>query len=337
MSVSHFPTIPKRMSSTRLTNQRSTPFVQHSRLSRRARPHQTAGMRRSGRAGRAGRRLLKRREWRSLIERCCFSPAVSKHSETHPLWLGTALQRASHKNRSSSGRRIKPGALPARSTRRSSSLSVVPATRPKLWAETCRALFGECTSGNRLRSTATRPSDTVRDLRRVRRRQGRCARHGRGALPVPALPVSGSLDAITPSTSAALVARTFPLPPRDLRRHRPRRRGSSRPNVFSSIMNGFLDNPATFDQSCVSTVTPIWTGSVGPKSLAVTGRLADGWIPPGGCDWLSSRYRQSCPRIDNAAAAVGRDPAQIATMFNFGGRITASSYSARGGHRVRPA
>jgi hypothetical protein len=71
-SVSHFPTIPRRMSSTRLANQRSTPFVQHSRLSRRARPHQIAGMRRSGRAGRAGRRLLKRREWRSLIERCCF-------------------------------------------------------------------------------------------------------------------------------------------------------------------------------------------------------------------------------------------------------------------------
>jgi alkanesulfonate monooxygenase SsuD/methylene tetrahydromethanopterin reductase-like flavin-dependent oxidoreductase (luciferase family) len=63
-------------------------------------------------------------------------------------------------------------------------------------------------------------------------------------------------------------------------------------------------------------VPPIWTGSVGPKSLAVTGRLADGWIPPGGSDWLSSRYRQSRPRIDDAAA-VGRDPAQIATMFNF--------------------
>ena len=64
-------------------------------------------------------------------------------------------------------------------------------------------------------------------------------------------------------------------------------------------------------------VPPIWTGSVGPKSLAVTGRLADGWIPPGGSDWLSARYRQSRPRIDDAAAAVGRDPAEIATMFNF--------------------
>jgi len=32
---------------------------------------------------------------------------------------------------------------------------------------------------------------------------------------------------------------------------------------------------------------PIWTGSVGPKSLAVTGRLADGWVPPGASDWQS--------------------------------------------------
>ena len=39
----------------------------------------------------------------------------------------------------------------------------------------------------------------------------------------------------------------------------------------------------------------VFTGSVGPKSLAVTGRLADGWIPPGGSDWLSQLYRESRP------------------------------------------
>ena len=64
---------------------------------------------------------------------------------------------------------------------------------------------------------------------------------------------------------------------------------------------------------------PVWTGSVGPKSLAVTGRLADGWVPPMASDWQSTRYRESRPRIDEAAAAAGRDPAQIASVYNFGG------------------
>jgi alkanesulfonate monooxygenase SsuD/methylene tetrahydromethanopterin reductase-like flavin-dependent oxidoreductase (luciferase family) len=67
---------------------------------------------------------------------------------------------------------------------------------------------------------------------------------------------------------------------------------------------------------------PIWTGSVGPKSLAVTGRLADGWVPSRGSDWLSPLYRQSRPIIDEAAVAAGRDTAAIVTVYNFGGRIT---------------
>ena len=54
----------------------------------------------------------------------------------------------------------------------------------------------------------------------------------------------------------------------------------------------------------------VWTGSVGPKSLAATGRVADGWIPGHAADWLSQRYRTSRPVIDEAAAAAGRDPAQ---------------------------
>jgi alkanesulfonate monooxygenase SsuD/methylene tetrahydromethanopterin reductase-like flavin-dependent oxidoreductase (luciferase family) len=67
---------------------------------------------------------------------------------------------------------------------------------------------------------------------------------------------------------------------------------------------------------------PIWTGSVGPKSLAVTGRHADGWIPGRAADWLSPRYQHSRPIIDEAAAAVGRDPRDIATIYNFPGVIT---------------
>ncbi|MBB5961477.1 LLM class flavin-dependent oxidoreductase [Planomonospora venezuelensis] len=67
---------------------------------------------------------------------------------------------------------------------------------------------------------------------------------------------------------------------------------------------------------------PVWTGSVGPKSLAATGRVADGWIPGHAADWLSQRYRTSRPVIDEAAAAAGRDPHEIRTVFNLPGRIT---------------
>jgi alkanesulfonate monooxygenase SsuD/methylene tetrahydromethanopterin reductase-like flavin-dependent oxidoreductase (luciferase family) len=70
---------------------------------------------------------------------------------------------------------------------------------------------------------------------------------------------------------------------------------------------------------------PIWTGSVGAKSLAVTGRRADGWIPGHAADWLSPRYRESRPIIDQAAHAVGRDPHDIATIYNLPGHITPTS------------
>jgi alkanesulfonate monooxygenase SsuD/methylene tetrahydromethanopterin reductase-like flavin-dependent oxidoreductase (luciferase family) len=67
---------------------------------------------------------------------------------------------------------------------------------------------------------------------------------------------------------------------------------------------------------------PVWTGSVGPKSLAATGRVADGWLPGHAADWLSERYRTSRPVIDEAAAAAGRDPRDVRTIFNLPGRIT---------------
>jgi alkanesulfonate monooxygenase SsuD/methylene tetrahydromethanopterin reductase-like flavin-dependent oxidoreductase (luciferase family) len=79
----------------------------------------------------------------------------------------------------------------------------------------------------------------------------------------------------------------------------------------------------------------VFTGSVGPKSLAVTGQLADGWIPPGGSDWLSQLYRESRPRVDAAAAAAGRDPAQIVSVYNFGGRITPEPLAATRGEDGR--
>ncbi|MEU4062860.1 LLM class flavin-dependent oxidoreductase [Streptomyces wedmorensis] len=73
---------------------------------------------------------------------------------------------------------------------------------------------------------------------------------------------------------------------------------------------------------------PVWTGSNGRKSLAATGRVADGWIPGHAADWLSERYRTSRPVIDEAAAAVGRDPREVRTVYNLPGRITEQPLSA---------
>jgi alkanesulfonate monooxygenase SsuD/methylene tetrahydromethanopterin reductase-like flavin-dependent oxidoreductase (luciferase family) len=75
----------------------------------------------------------------------------------------------------------------------------------------------------------------------------------------------------------------------------------------------------------------VWIGSVGPKSLAATGRLADGWLPGLGADWLSTRYRESRPVIDEAAASAGRDPREIRTVFNLPGRITDQPLAATRG------
>src|SRR5437763_8115705 len=52
---------------------------------------------------------------------------------------------------------------------------------------------------------------------------------------------------------------------------------------------------------------PIWTGSVGPRSLAVTGRAADGWVPSRGSPWTTALSRQSAPRLQPAAFTQGRD------------------------------
>jgi hypothetical protein len=46
-------------------------------------------------------------------------------------------------------------------------------------------------------------------------------------------------------------------------------------------------------------------------------------------DRQSKLYRESRPRID--AAAAGRDPSQIADVYNFGGRITAGPLAAARG------
>ncbi len=62
----------------------------------------------------------------------------------------------------------------------------------------------------------------------------------------------------------------------------------------------------------------IWLGVIGPKALALTGRIGDGWIP-------SMAYVppikaiESNAIIDAAAVAADRDPSAIRRIYNIGG------------------
>jgi alkanesulfonate monooxygenase SsuD/methylene tetrahydromethanopterin reductase-like flavin-dependent oxidoreductase (luciferase family) len=60
---------------------------------------------------------------------------------------------------------------------------------------------------------------------------------------------------------------------------------------------------------------PIWLGTFGPAALAVTGRVADGWIPT-----LSMAPPHAIPplrdRIYAAARSAGRDPDDLTLVYN---------------------
>ncbi|MQY11233.1 F420-dependent glucose-6-phosphate dehydrogenase [Streptomyces sp. RB5] len=62
----------------------------------------------------------------------------------------------------------------------------------------------------------------------------------------------------------------------------------------------------------------VWVGSYKPKMLALTGEVADGWLPsmgylPRGVDSLPEMNA----RIDEAAASAGRSPSDVRRLMNF--------------------
>lgn len=64
----------------------------------------------------------------------------------------------------------------------------------------------------------------------------------------------------------------------------------------------------------------IWLGAYKPRMLAVTGRLADGWLPSSGYagpDQLAAMNKI----IDEAAVEAGRDPASVRRLYNLSGRF----------------
>lgn len=60
---------------------------------------------------------------------------------------------------------------------------------------------------------------------------------------------------------------------------------------------------------------PIWLGTFGPRALALTGELADGWIPSLGYAG-AGRLGQMRERVRSAARAAGRDPDTITYACN---------------------
>ena len=62
---------------------------------------------------------------------------------------------------------------------------------------------------------------------------------------------------------------------------------------------------------------PVWLGTFGPRALAVTGRLADGWIPSLGY-MPAGEIPAMRHRIDAAAEAAGRRPDEIRGVLNLG-------------------
>jgi alkanesulfonate monooxygenase SsuD/methylene tetrahydromethanopterin reductase-like flavin-dependent oxidoreductase (luciferase family) len=64
----------------------------------------------------------------------------------------------------------------------------------------------------------------------------------------------------------------------------------------------------------------IWLGVGKPRGLALTGRLADGWVPS--LSWATPDLVPELQgRIDDGAAAAGRDPREIRRVYNIGGTI----------------
>jgi alkanesulfonate monooxygenase SsuD/methylene tetrahydromethanopterin reductase-like flavin-dependent oxidoreductase (luciferase family) len=71
----------------------------------------------------------------------------------------------------------------------------------------------------------------------------------------------------------------------------------------------------------------IWLGSIGPRALKLTGRLADGWIPS--MAYVPpAKAIESNALIDAAAREARRDPREIRRIYNIGGEFVPAAPAA---------
>ncbi|MEV4255808.1 LLM class flavin-dependent oxidoreductase [Spirillospora sp. NPDC049652] len=66
----------------------------------------------------------------------------------------------------------------------------------------------------------------------------------------------------------------------------------------------------------------VWLGSVGPRALALTGRVADGWAAPIPHYLNYEKWPEAQRIITDAAIEAGRDPATITRISQLVGHIT---------------
>lgn len=66
---------------------------------------------------------------------------------------------------------------------------------------------------------------------------------------------------------------------------------------------------------------PVWIGAQGPRSLAVTGRIGDGWAAPIPSYLPYEQWAESNTVIDRAAADAGRSPAAVTRVAQLVGTI----------------
>ena len=64
----------------------------------------------------------------------------------------------------------------------------------------------------------------------------------------------------------------------------------------------------------------VWVGAIGPRMLALTGRVGDGWLPSQAYV-PPAQLAEKNARIDEAAVAAGRDPVAVRRLYN----VTAST------------
>jgi alkanesulfonate monooxygenase SsuD/methylene tetrahydromethanopterin reductase-like flavin-dependent oxidoreductase (luciferase family) len=64
----------------------------------------------------------------------------------------------------------------------------------------------------------------------------------------------------------------------------------------------------------------IWLGVGKPRALALTGRMADGWVPS--ISWATPELvPELARRVDEGAEGAGRDPSEIRRLYNISGTI----------------